>query len=111
MKRITAVIRPEKLDAVKQALRNIGPGMTVIDVRGQGRQKGVKKTYRGSEYCLDLLNKVQIDMIVNAEDTARITQIITLVARTGKVGDGKTFVSDIEDVIRIRTGDSGRVAI
>jgi nitrogen regulatory protein P-II 1 len=111
MKRITAVIRREKLDAVKHAMRELGPGMTVTDVKGQGRQKGIAEIYRGSEYCLDLLPKVQIDMVVKAEDAERVVRTILDIARTGAIGDGKIFIAEVEDVIRIRTGERGIVAI
>src|SRR5665647_3845706 len=104
MKRITAIIRREKLDAVKHAMRELGSGMTVTDVKGQGRQKGVAEVYRGSEYCLDLLPKTQIDMVVKAEDAERIALTILETAKTGNIGDGKIFISSVDDVIRIRTG-------
>jgi nitrogen regulatory protein P-II 1 len=111
MKRITAIIRREKLDAVKRAMRELGPGMTVTDVKGQGRQKGITEVYRGSEYCLDLLPKTQIDMVVKAEDVERIVGTILETAKTGSIGDGKIFISSVDDVIRIRTGDRGKGAI
>ncbi len=114
MKRITAIIRREKLDAVKDAMRELGdlhPGMTVTDVKGQGRQKGITEIYRGSEYCLDLLPKIQIDMIVKSEDAEHVVRTILDKARTGAIGDGKIFISAVEDVIRIRTGEHGIVAI
>jgi len=111
MKRITAIIRREKLDAVKHAMRELGSGMTVTDVKGQGRQKGVAEVYRGSEYCLDLLPKTQIDMVVKAEDAERIVRTIMETAKTGNIGDGKIFISSVDDVIRIRTGDRGTTAI
>ena len=111
MKRITAVIRREKLDAVKHAMRELGPGMTVIDVHGQGRQKGIAEVYRGSEYCLDLLPKTQIEMVVKNEDVERFVHMIVEKAQTGAIGDGKIFISPVEDVIRIRTGDRGIGAI
>jgi nitrogen regulatory protein P-II 1 len=111
MKRITAIIRREKLDAVKHAMRELGPGMTVTDVKGQGRQKGVKEVYRGSEYCLDLLPKTQIDIVVKTEDAERIVQTILEIAKTGNIGDGKIFISSVDDVIRIRTGERGPGAV
>jgi len=114
MKRITAIIRREKLDAVKDAMRELGdlhPGMTVTDVKGQGRQKGIMEIYRGSEYCLDLLPKVQIDMIVKSEDAEHVVRTITDKARTGAIGDGKIFISAVENVIRIRTGERGPGAV
>jgi nitrogen regulatory protein P-II 1 len=111
MKRITAVIRREKLDAVKHAMRELGPGMTVTDVKGQGRQKGITEVYRGSEYCLDLLPKTQIDMVVQTEDVERIVSTILEIAKTGNIGDGKVFIAPVDDVIRIRTGDRGPGAV
>ena len=111
MKRITAVIRREKLDAVKHAMRELGPGMTVTDVKGQGRQKGIMEVYRGSQYCLDLLPKTQIDMVVQTEDVERIVSTILEIAKTGNIGDGKIFIAPVDDVIRIRTGDRGPGAV
>jgi nitrogen regulatory protein P-II 1 len=114
MKRITAIIRREKLDAVKDALlelEELHPGMTVTDVKGHGRQKGIAEIYRGSEYCLDLLPKVQIDMIVKSEDAEHVARTIMDKARTGEIGDGKIFISAVEDAIRIRTGDRGPGAV
>ena len=111
MKRIPAIIRREKLDAVKHAMRELGPGMTVTDVKGQGRQKGIMEVYRGSEYCLDLLPKSQIDMVVQTEDVERIVRTILETAKTGNIGDGKIFIAPVDDVIRIRTGDRGPSAV
>jgi nitrogen regulatory protein P-II 1 len=111
MKRIMAIIRREKLDAVKHAMRELGPGMTVTDVKGQGRQKGIAEVYRGSEYCLDLLPKTQIDMVVKTEDAERIVRTILEIAKTGNIGDGKIFISPVDDVIRIRTGERGPGAV
>jgi nitrogen regulatory protein P-II 1 len=111
LKRITAIVRTEKLDAIKHAMRELGPGMTVTDVKGQGRQKGITEIYRGSQYCLDLLPKTQIDMVVKTEDAERIVHTIQEIARTGAIGDGKIFIAPVEEVIRIRTGDRGEGAI
>ena len=111
MKRITAIIRREKLDAVKDALRELGPGMTVTDVKGHGRQKGITEIYRGSEYCLDLLPKVQIAIVVRTEYVRRIIRAILETAKIGAIGAGKIFISSLDDVIRIRTGERGIVAI
>ena len=111
MKRVTAIIRREKLDAVKHAMRELGPGMTVTDVKGQGRQKGIMEVYRGSQYCLDLLPKTQIDMFVKTEDVERIVSTILEIAKTGNIGDGKIFISSVDDVIRIRTGERGPGAV
>src|SRR5215471_2999558 len=103
MKKIEAVIQPHKLDEVKDALKGIGvDGMTVIEVRGHGRQKGHKEVYRGQEYQVDLLPKIKIEIVVAA---ARIEEVIAAIvgaARSGAIGDGKIFVSNIEDVVRIR---------
>jgi len=85
--------------------------MTVTDVKGQGRQKGIMEVYRGSEYCLDLLPKSQIDMVVQTEDVERIVRTILETAKTGNIGDGKIFIAPVDDVIRIRTGDRGPSAV
>jgi nitrogen regulatory protein P-II 1 len=108
MKRIEAIIQPHKLDEVKEALHAIGvEGMTIADVRGHGRQKGHTENYRGNEYKVDLLPKVKIDMIVPDGRTREIVEAITKAASTGKIGDGKIFVSSIDEAIRIRSGEQG----
>jgi nitrogen regulatory protein P-II 1 len=108
MKRIEAIIQPYKLDEVKDALHAIGvEGMTIADVRGHGRQKGHTETYRGNEYKVDLLPKVKLDMIVPDARSRDIVEAITKAARTGKIGDGKIFVSSIDEAIRIRSGEQG----
>jgi nitrogen regulatory protein P-II 1 len=89
----------------------LGPGMTVTEVKGHGKQKGIAEIYRGSEYCIDLLPKAQIDMVVKSEDAERVVRTILDKARTGATGDGKIFISAVEDVIRIRTGDRGPDAV
>ena len=108
MKRIEAIIQPHKLDQVKDALHGIGvDGMTISDVRGHGRQKGHTETYRGSEYKIDLLPKVKLDMVVPDTRVRQIVEAITGAARSGKIGDGKIFVYSVEEAIRIRSGEQG----
>ena len=112
MKRIIAVIREEMFENVKVALLSAGcEGMNVSTVKGRGRQAGIKESYRGSSYCIDLIPKTRFELIVNEEDLDRIIDIIIENARTGDVGDGKIFVSDVEEVIRIRTGERGSDAV
>lgn len=112
MKRIIAVIREEKFENVKAALLALGcEGMNVSTVKGRGRQAGVKESYRGSSYCIDLIPKTRVELIVNEEDLDDIIDVIVESARTGEVGDGKIFVSDVEEVIRIRTGERGSRAV
>ena len=112
MKRIIAVIREEIFENVKTALHAAGcEGMNVSTVKGRGRQLGVKESYRGSSYCIDLIPKTRVELIVNEEDLDNVINIILESARTGEVGDGKIFVSDVEEVIRIRTGEHGSEAV
>ena len=112
MKKIECIIRPEKLDDVKEALNEAGiMGLTVSDVLGCGRQKGRKEVYRGIEYTLNLLPKIKIETVVMDEDVDKIAKIIIETAKTGTIGDGKIFISTIEDVYRIRTGETGEKAI
>ena len=112
MKRIVAVIRNEKFEAVKKALHEIGcDGMNVSEVKGRGRQIGIKESYRNSRRCVDLIPKTRIEIIVKKEDLDKITNVIVKSARTGEIGDGKIFISDVEDVIRIRTGENGIDAV
>jgi len=112
MKKIEAIIQPFKLEEVKEALKNIGiDGMTISEVRGHGRQKGHKEVYRGQEYNVDLLPKVRFDLVVTAERLEEVVETITNAARTGKIGDGKIFVYDVAEAIRIRNGDRGAAAI
>src|SRR6266542_999391 len=112
MKKIEAIIQPFKLDEVKEALKSIGvDGMTITEVRGHGRQKGHKEVYRGQEYNVDLLPKVKVEMVV--ADT-RATEVVTALAgaaRTGKIGDGKIFVFDVAEAIRIRNDERGEAAL
>jgi len=112
MKRIEAVIKPFKLEDVKDALAEIGvTGMTVSEVKGYGRQKGHSELYRGAEYVVDFLPKIKMEMIVSDEMLDQTTSTIVEAARTGKIGDGKIFVSDVEKIIRIRTGETDNEAI
>lgn len=112
MKKIEAVIKPFKLEDVKDALAEIGvTGMTVSEVKGYGRQKGHSELYRGAEYVVDFLPKVKMEMVVDDEQVDQVVNTIVESARTGKIGDGKIFVSDIDKIVRIRTGESGSEAI
>ena len=112
MKKIEAVIQPHKLDEVKEALIGIGvSGMTISEVRGHGRQKGHTEVYRGSEYKVDLLPKVKLEMIVADASASQIVETLTAAARSGKIGDGKIFVSTVDEVVRIRNGERGETAI
>ncbi len=112
MKKIEAIIKPFKLDDVKDALAQIGiAGMTVTEVKGYGRQQGHTELYRGAEYIVDFLPKVKVEIVVKAEDVDEVVEKIVEAARTGKIGDGKVFVSDIETVVRIRTGERDEEAI
>jgi len=112
MKKIEAVIQPYKLDAVKDAMRGIGiEGMTISEVRGHGRQKGHTETYRGQEYQVDLLPKVKVEIVVAASRSDEVINTLSTAARSGKIGDGKIFVSEVLDAIRIRTGETGPQAL
>ncbi|MEO7937383.1 MAG: P-II family nitrogen regulator [Burkholderiaceae bacterium] len=112
MKMITAVIKPFKLDEVREALSGIGvQGITVTEVKGFGRQKGHTELYRGAEYVVDFLPKVKIEAAVSDELADRVIEAIEASARTGKIGDGKVFVHDLEQVVRIRTGETGKDAL
>jgi nitrogen regulatory protein PII len=112
MKMVEAIVKPFKLDEVKEALTKAGiQGMTVEEVKGFGRQKGHTELYRGAEYSVDFLPKVKIQILVTDDKAAKVVEVITESARTGKIGDGKIFVTDVEDVIRIRTGEKGPDAI
>jgi len=112
MKKIEAIIKPFKLDEVKEALQTLGlQGMTVIEAKGFGRQKGQTELYRGAEYVVDFLPKVKIEVVCEDDVVERAVEAIVNAARTGRIGDGKIFVSSIEEVIRIRTGERGEDAI
>jgi len=112
MKKIEAIIQPHKLDEVKDALKAIGiDGLTVSEVRGHGRQKGHTEVYRGMEYQVDLLPKIKVETVVPESRLDEITRTLADAARTGKIGDGKIFVSDVAEAIRIRNGDTGEAAL
>ncbi len=112
MKKIEAIIKPFKLDDAKHALSEIGiQGMTVTEVKGFGRQKGHSELYRGAEYVVDFLPKVRLEVVVPDADVEKVTLALTEAARTGKIGDGKIFVTNVEDAVRIRTGERGDAAI
>ncbi len=112
MKKIEAIIKPFKLDEVKEALHEVGlQGLTVIEAKGFGRQKGHTELYRGAEYVVDFLPKVKIEIVCEDSVVERAVEAIVTAARTGRIGDGKIFISTIDDVIRIRTGERGESAI
>lgn len=112
MKLVTAIIKPFKLDDVREALTSIGlEGMTVTEVKGYGRQKGHTEIYRGAEYAVNFLPKIKIDVVVGAGDAEKAIEAISTAAKTGQIGDGKIFVSPIENVVRIRTGETDANAI
>ena len=112
MKKIEAIIKPFKLDEVKKALNEAGvSGMTVLEVKGFGRQKGHTEVYRGAEYVVDFIPKVKIEAAVKDEMVPAVVERILTAARTGKIGDGKIFVFDLEEVVRIRTGERGKEAL
>ncbi len=112
MKLITAVVKPFKLDDVRTALSDVGvTGMTVTEVKGFGRQKGHTELYRGAEYVVDFLPKVKIELAVDDTMVERAVEAITKAAHTGKIGDGKIFISSLDEIIRIRTGDTGPAAV
>ncbi len=112
MKKIEAIIKPFKLDDVKEGLNEIGiTGMTIYEVKGHGRQKGHKEIYRGAEYVVDFIPKIKIELIVDADIVDQVVEKIRSSANTGKIGDGKIFVLPVEDVIRVRTGEHGKDAI
>ena len=112
MKKIEAIIRPDRLNIIKEALSEMGyPGMTVTEVKGHGTQKGITEMWRGRTYKVDLLSKVKVELVLHDKDVDSIVQAIMREARTGSIGDGKIFVSDIHSVTRIRTGETGEKAI
>lgn len=112
MKKIEAIIKPFKLDDVKQALSDIGlQGMTITEVKGYGRQKGHKEIYRGAEYLVDFIPKIKIEIVIGADRLDEVLETIQKSASTGKIGDGKIFVMPLEQVIRVRTGETGVEAI
>ena len=112
MKKVEAIIKPFKLEDVKEALSEIGiQGMTVTEVKGFGRQKGHTEIYRGSEYTVDFLPKVKLEIIIDDEQAEAVVDKIVSTANTGKIGDGKVFVSNVEEAVRIRTGEKGAEAV
>jgi nitrogen regulatory protein P-II 1 len=112
MKKIEAIIKPFKLDEVKDALNKIGiTGMTISEVKGFGRQRGHKEIYRGAEYQVDFVPKIQIDVVVDSSLSSQVVEAISESANTGKIGDGKIFVMPVSETVRIRTGESGEHAI
>jgi nitrogen regulatory protein P-II 1 len=112
MKEITAIIRPDKLEVVKEALQEIQcKGVTVTEVKGRGRQLGITESYRGRDYKVDLLPKTRLEIVVNDEDTEKVITAIVKTAQTGDIGDGKIFISPVDDVVRIRTGERGQKAV
>ena len=112
MKKIEAVIKPFKLDEVKEALQELGvQGMTVLEAKGYGRQKGHTELYRGAEYVIDFLPKIKIEVVVSDDQAQGVVDAIVAAARTGRIGDGKIFVSDVSQAVRIRTGEDGAAAL
>ncbi len=112
MKKIEAIIKPFKLDDVKEALNEIGiQGMTIVEVKGYGRQKGHKEIYRGAEYVVDFIPKIKIEVVVAADIVDKVVEAIQTSANTGKIGDGKIFVLPVKEAIRVRTGEKGTDAI
>ena len=112
MKKLEAIIKPYKLDEVKEALTKEGVlGMTMSEVKGFGRQKGHTELYRGAEYVVDFLPKIKIEIVLDDDQVKRVTEIIESAARTGKIGDGKIFIVPLDDAIRIRTGERGEAAL
>ena len=112
MKKIEAIIKPFKLDDVKEALNDMGiKGMTISEVKGYGRQKGHKEIYRGAEYIVDFIPKVKLEIIVDASQVDEVIETIIQAAKTGKIGDGKIFVLPVDEVVRVRTGEKGVEAI
>lgn len=112
MKKIEAIIKPFKLDEVKEALQELGvQGMTVVEAKGYGRQKGQTELYRGAEYVVDFLPKIKIEVVLADDQVDAAVEAIAGAARTGRIGDGKIFISEVLDVVRIRTGETGTVAI
>lgn len=112
MKKVEAIIKPFKLDEVKQGISNLGiMGMTVTEVRGFGRQRGHREVYRGAEYQIDFVSKIKIEIVVDSLQVADVIKVIREKAYTGQIGDGKIFVSGVEEAVRIRTGESGHAAI
>ena len=112
MKKIEAIIRPEKLDSVRHALEEVGfPGLMITEIEGHGKQKGITRQWRGKQYKVELLPKVRIEVVIKDQDVERITKAISGAAYTGTIGDGKIFIYPVENAIRIRTSEKGEMAI
>jgi nitrogen regulatory protein P-II 1 len=112
MKKIEAIVRPEKVDDIRKALEKAGyPGVTITEVEGHGKQKGVTRQWRGESYKVDLLPKVKFELVVSDKDADRLAGTISAAAKTGSVGDGKIFISDVDQAVRIRTGEKGEDAL
>ena len=112
MKKLEMIIRPEKLDEVRKAIEAVGyPGMTMTEVEGHGKQKGITQQWRGETYRVEFLPKVKLEIVISDSDLEKTLQAVSKVARTGNAGDGKIFVTDVKDVVRIRTGERGESAI
>lgn len=112
MKKVEAIIKPFKLEEVKEALATVGvQGLTVTEVKGFGRQKGHKELYRGAEYVVEFLPKVKLEIVINDDKLKSVVEAIVKAASTGRIGDGKIFVTPVEDAIRIRTGESGEIVV
>jgi nitrogen regulatory protein P-II 1 len=112
VKKIEAIVRPSRLEEIKEALTQVGvAGMTIVEVKGFGRQKGHTELYRGAEYVIDFVPKVKIETVVRDDMVAQVIEAISGAARTGKVGDGKIFVLDVEEAVRLRTGERGDLAL
>lgn len=112
MKKVEAIIKPFKLDEVKEALSEIGiSGMTISEVKGFGRQKGHTELYRGAEYVVDFIPKIKVELVVPEEMVEKVVETVVNAARTGRIGDGKVFISPVEDAVRIRTGERGESAL
>jgi len=112
MKKVEAIIRPDRLDAVMDGLTGIGyPGVTITEVRGHGKQRGIKHQWRGNEYTVALIPKIKVEVVVLDEDVPRTIDVVVRASRTGNIGDGKIFVTEVEEAVRVRTGDNGFNAI
>lgn len=111
MKKIEAIIRPHKLEEVRTALGDLITGISIMELKGFGRQRGHSEVYRGAEYKIDFVPKIRLEIVCKDEDSENIIQVICRAAQTGKIGDGKIFISDIQDIIRIRTGERGEGVI
>ncbi len=112
MKKITAIVRPEKVDSVRRALEKVGySGIMISEIQGHGKQKGVVQQWRGEKYKVDLIQKTKVEIVVKDSEVPALTQTLIEKARTGEIGDGKIFISTVDEVIRIRTGEKGEIAL